>query len=151
MSVLGITLGPLLIIVGSLFGLSGLIIAKKPDAKKIFDQVAPAQGIVGVVLLVVGLIDLIRWLTSGGGFGFFGGLFGAAVIACVFVEILLGAILGFSLVAKLIPGESPAEKKGGEIVQKLVPLQVPIGIVGLVAGLIVLFRIGLPSFIGGMM
>ena len=71
-------------------------------------------------------------------------------MVCMFVEVLLGAILGFALVAKLIPGESSAEKKGVAMAQKLIPLQVPIGIVGLVAGIIVLFRIGLPG-IGGFM
>jgi hypothetical protein len=143
-------LGPLLVIIGGLFAISGLIIAKKPDAKKLFDQIAPAQGIVGVVLLVVGVIDVIQVLLRGGVGSLlrFAPLFGIALIACVIVEVLLGMLLGFALVAKLIPGESGAEKKGGEIALKLVPLQVPIGIVAIVAGLIVLLKIGFSSPFG---
>jgi hypothetical protein len=54
-------------------------------------------------------------------------------------EIILGFLLGFGLIAKWIPGESGAETKGLEIQKKLLGYSLPIGVIGLVSGLITLY------------
>ena len=43
----------MLLLVAGALAASSFIIAKKPDAKKAMDKIAPYQGIIGVVLLIM--------------------------------------------------------------------------------------------------
>ena len=72
----------LVLIVGGVLAISGLIIARKPDARRLIDRIRPYQSMVGVALLVIGLIELLRGL-------------GRGLFDLLRVELLLGlAILG---------------------------------------------------------
>jgi hypothetical protein len=132
-------LGALAVITGSLIALSGFIIARKPEAKALFEKITPYQGFLGVGLLVWGVYDLIRSLELWGPMLEFKPILGIGIIGYVCSEILLGFLLGFGLIAKWIPGESGAEKKGLAIQKKLLGLSLPIGVIGLVSGLITLY------------
>jgi hypothetical protein len=129
----------LVLIVGGILAVSGLIVAKKPDAKELIDKLVPYQAIIGIALLALGIVNLVRWL----GNGLFtllkvAPLFGITVFAMIITSILLGFMFGMPQIAKWLPGEGGAEQKGMELSKKLAPYQVVIGIIGLVAALLML-------------
>lgn len=139
----------LVLIAGGILAVSGLIVAKKPDAKQLIDKLVPYQAIIGVVLLVFGVVNLLRWL---------GNhlislishipLFGLTLLAMTVTSILLGFMFGMPQIAKWMPGEGAAEQKGLALSQKLAPFQVMIGIVGLIAALLMLlYRFGILSIV----
>ena len=129
----------LVLIVGGILAVSGLIVAKKPDAKELIDKLVPYQAIIGIALLALGIVNLVRWL---GNHVFtllrVAPLFGLTVLAMIFASILLGFMFGMPQIAKWLPGEGGAEQKGMELSKKLAPYQVIIGIIGLVAALLML-------------
>jgi len=138
---------PILLILGSILAISGLIIAKKPDAKALIDKLAPYQAVIGVAMLACGLWWVLR----------FGGqlmdvfklnlLFAAAVWGVIVVSIVLGALFGMPQIAKMIPGDSPAEQKALELSQKVAPYQVLLGLVGLASALAyLLYRFNIIHF-----
>jgi len=129
----------LVLIVGGILAVSGLIVAKKPDAKELIDKLVPYQAIIGIALLALGIVNLVRWL---GNHVFtllsVAPLFGLTVLAMIFTSILLGFMFGMPQIAKWLPGEGGAEQKGMELSKKLAPYQVIIGIIGLVSALLML-------------
>ncbi len=135
----------ILLLAGGVLAISGLIVAKKPDAKATLDKLVPFQAFIGVALLVIGLIRLFqfgplmvfRMLSMAP-------LLGIAVIGATYGAILLGFLFGMPQIAKWIPGESSAENKASELSKKLAPFQVILGIVCLGAGvLLLLFQLGI--------
>lgn len=138
-------IGPIAVILGALICLSSFIIGKKPEAKQLFEKVAPYQGFLGVGLLAWGLFELWDKVISGYK-GLDKSVFGilmdsrmgndslAAISLLIYViaAIIIGFILGFGLIANWIPGESGAEKKGLAIQKKLLTFSLPIGLVGLI-------------------
>jgi hypothetical protein len=142
-------IGPLAVIVASLVALSSFIIAKKPEAKQLFDKIAPYQGFLGAGLLLWGLYDLYRYMIAGymgldrSWFSLaleFDKTWAIAGLAYIISEILLGFILGFGIIASWIPGESGAEKKGLEIQKKLLGFSLPIGLIGLISAILFLIK-----------
>lgn len=134
----------LLLILAGILAVSGLIVAKKPNAKELIDKLVPYQAFIGVALLVFGLYNLIR------SFGWFGAFFksfvGIVALAVIVTSILLGFMFGMPQIAKWLPGEGGAEQKGMELSKKLAPYQVVIGIVGIVSALLwILYRYGILS------
>lgn len=128
-----------LLILGGILALSAFIVAKKPDAKATIDKLVPYQAFIGVALLAVslinwiriGIIDIFRLLK-------YWPLGGIAVIGAVFSGILLGALFGMPQIAKWIPGESNAETKAVELSKKVAPIQMLVGVIALVSGLLLL-------------
>ncbi len=135
----------LLLIVGGVLALSAFIIAKKPDAKALLDKVTPFQAFIGVALLVVGLIQLVRF----GPINAFrmlslAPLLGITIIGATYGAILLGFLFGMPQIAKWIPGESNAETKATNVAKKLAPFQVILGVICLVCGfLVILYQLGI--------
>jgi len=129
----------LVLIVGGILAVSGLIVAKKPDAKELIDKLVPYQAIIGIALLALGIVNLVRWL---GNHVFtllsVAPLFGLTVLAMIFTSILLGFMFGMPQIAKWLPGEGGAEQKGMELSKKLAPYQVIIGLIGLASALLML-------------
>ncbi|HEY0991495.1 MAG TPA: hypothetical protein VFD36_03535 [Kofleriaceae bacterium] len=128
-----------MLIVGGILAVSGLIVAKKPDAKELIDKLVPYQAIIGIALLALGIVNLVRWL---GNHVFtllsVAPLFGLTVLAMIFTSILLGFMFGMPQIAKWLPGEGGAEQKGMELSKKLAPYQVIIGLIGLASALLML-------------
>jgi hypothetical protein len=118
---------------GGVLGASGLIIAKKPDAKQWIDKLVPYQAIIGVALLGLGVVNFLWWITH----GLFAllqvsSLSGVAIFVVTIDSILLGLVFGMPQIAKWMPGENAAEQKGLEWSQKLAPFQGILGIIGLI-------------------
>jgi len=137
-------IGPLLLVFCGLLAISSLVIAKRPDAKRLIDKVVPYQGILGVILLAWGVWDLIRLLSWLGTVFRVGVVYAIALYAYIAAEILLGFLFGMPLIAKWLPGEGKGEQKAVELQKKVAAYQTIIGIVGIVAGLLwILFQAGI--------
>lgn len=118
-----------------------VVLAKSPGAKPMVDKLAQFGGIIGLVTLILGIINLIDIVPHiGDVFKHYFGIIGLAAVLC---QLLLGFLLGFSLFAPFIfkPG-TPAGAKGESIRQKIGGIQIPVGFVALiVAVLLVLIRL----------
>jgi len=125
--------GITLIILG-LLAVPSLLLSKKPNAKELFDKVAPYQGWIGVVFAFWGLWGIISavlnigWLTSAP-------IYWISWLAVSVVEAALGFILGYGLIAKhALSKNAQAAQKGEELLAKLTPLQGKLGIFAIVLG-----------------
>ncbi len=131
-------------VLGGLLAAAALIIAKKPDAKQYIDRLAAYQAFIGVGLIAVSFINFIRMLDGISMIFKFLPLFGTSFLAMVVAGFFLGALFGMPQIAKWIPGESSAEQKAVELSKKVVPYQVGLGVVSVIASLIVLlYMLGL--------
>lgn len=129
----------ILLILGGVLALSTFIVAKKPDAKAMIDKLVPYQAFIGIGLLA---LSLINWIRIGLGTPFqlmkFWALGGITLIAAIFSGILLGFFFGMPQIAKWIPGESSAETRALELSKKIAGIQMIVGVIALVAGLLML-------------
>jgi hypothetical protein len=123
-------------IVAAIFCLASLVIAQKPNAKDLFDKVAPFKGIVGVALLGGAIWTAIYDIKHVGDVLKFDKLMGINILAVVIVLGLVGFLMGMPLIASWIPGETGAEKKSVALSQKLVKFEVPLGILSLGTGVL---------------
>lgn len=132
---------PVLLILGSILAISGFIIAKKPDAKALIDQLSPYEAVIGVAMLATGIWWLLRWGGELVNAFKLDAILAASIWGVIGVSILLGALFGMRQIAKWIPGESSAEQKALELSQKVAPYQVVLGLIGLASALVyLLFR-----------
>ncbi|MBA3462086.1 MAG: hypothetical protein H0T46_19155 [Deltaproteobacteria bacterium] len=125
------------LILGGILAISGLIVAKKPDAKELIGKLQPFQAIIGIALLVFGvlnLMDAIRLL----GVVSLAPVLVLSTVGGVFASILLGILFGMPMIAKL---SASGAAKGEELGRKLAPIQTIVGIVALVCGLVMLLMI----------
>ncbi len=140
-------LNAIAVILGSILAISGLIIAKKPDAKQLIDKLSPYQAIIGVAMVALGIVNFIRFLPYISDSFKVNLLFAASILSMLGVSVVLGALFGMPQIAKWIPGETPAEAKALELSQKVAPYQVVLGLVGLVSSLIyLLYRYNIIHF-----
>ena len=130
MLIYGITL-----IILSLIAVPSLILAKKPNAQELLNKVAPFQGWIGVVFCFWGIWGLISAVLS------IGWIANGWIISWVtwalyaLVETTLGFILGYSLIVKYVLSKNEtAKEKGAKVLEKLLPLQGKLGILGLIVG-----------------
>ena len=130
MLIYGITL-----IILSLIAVPSLILAKKPNAQELLNKVAPFQGWIGVVFCFWGIWGLISAILS------IGWIANGWIISWVtwalyaLVETTLGFILGYSLIVKYVLSKNEtAKEKGAKVLEKLLPLQGKLGILGLIVG-----------------
>lgn len=125
----------LLLIAAGLLATSNLILAKRPDSKKLFDAVAPFNGLIGLVLLVISVLYLLKYVVPYL-VDLMKSMNGWIAIATVVVAILLGFLLGFALLSKLLAGKSPAAlEKGEKFRAKIAMAQIPLGIAGIALGI----------------
>jgi hypothetical protein len=132
----------LLLLAGGLLGASSLIVAKKPDAKELLSKLVPYQAGIGVALLVIGILNLLRWIGHITDMFRMAPLAAIALYGSIFVALLLGFLFGMPLIAQWIPGDSPAEHKANEMSKKLAPFQTILGIAAIgLALLLLLFQL----------
>lgn len=125
--------GITLIILG-LLAVPSLLLSKKPDAKEMFEKIAPYQGWIGVIFAIWGIWGIISavlnlgWLTSAP-------IYWISWLAVSVVEAALGFILGYGLIAKhALSKNAQAAQKGEELLAKLTPLQGKLGIFAIILG-----------------
>lgn len=125
-------------IVGGLIAASGFIVKKAPDAQKLVNKLLPYKAFIGVGLLVLGVFNLIDNIGHLSAFFKVSFLFGLAILLTIAAELLLGFLLGMPQIAKWVPGDSAPEQKALEVQKKLVNFEIPIGFIGIAAGVLML-------------
>lgn len=132
---------PILAIVGGLVAASSFVVARRPDARPIFDRLAPFQGAIGVAMLVAGILWLLRALPHLGGLMSAAPVTGVVTIASIVTMLGVGLLLGYALVDRYVLSKNAAASAGAEAaLRRLVSVQAPLGLAtaALGAALIVL-------------
>src|SRR5258706_14920780 len=101
----------LLLILAGILAISGLILAKKPDAKPMIDKLVPFQALIGIAVLVLGLANLIRSLDGLMNMFHYAAFYGSAERGRLDPSRLLGFLFGMTQFAKRISGELPTYQK----------------------------------------
>ncbi|GAA4343305.1 hypothetical protein [Kangiella taiwanensis] len=129
---------PILAIIGGLLAASSLIAQKSQDAGNALKKLAPYQGIIGVILLVLGLYYFLFHSLPhlSARIQFTAGLFS---LITQILMILVGFILSYGLLSeKLLSKNETAQEKGAQAARKLTSIQIPLGIALAVCALLAL-------------
>lgn len=118
----------LLLIAGGM-ALAHMVVARKPEEEKLRQQLAMAEGVVGVLALVWGLWLLIRFITSSAGF------FILVYVLAILLTIALGLLLGYKLIRKPVSVAGVGETSD-RVQAKLSRNQIALGISGLAAAVL---------------
>lgn len=127
----------LVLIAGGLLAASAVIVARMPDAQVRLNRLIPFQGLIGMGMLVLGIMNLIRAL------GFIRNMravpvFGSAWLSVIGCSILLGFLFSMPIIGRLIPGNSSAEQKAAEIAAKIAGVQILLGLLGIIAAVVLI-------------
>ncbi len=126
--------GILLIILG-LLAIPSLILSKKPNAKELFDKIAPYQGWIGIVFAIWGIWGIISCILTIGWLSTWPIYWITALLVAI-VEFALGFILGYGMISKHALSKNPqAAEKGEKLLAKLLPLQGTLGIIAIILGI----------------
>ncbi|HKY94063.1 MAG TPA: hypothetical protein VJL84_02105 [Kiloniellales bacterium] len=120
----------LLAIAGGM-ALAHMVVGRKPEEEKLRQQLALAEGIVGILALAWGLWRLIAFITSSAGF------FIVIYIVAVLLTIALGLLLGYKLIRKPV-GVAGVGETTDRVQAKLSKNQIALGIGGLAAAVVLL-------------
>jgi len=126
-------LSAIIAIIGGLIAASSLIVAKKPNAQELLDQLTPFQGGIGIVLTLWGVWGIIQSVLNIGAIGLWWGIgLGMSV-----VQFIVGFLLAYSLISKYVLEKNETAKvKGQELRQKLTKYQVPSGVLLVILGIV---------------
>lgn len=129
-------IGGIITILGGILAASAFIIARKPDAAELIDKIAPYEGFIGLAMFGWGVWDSIGVVTSLGMLSTTPLLW--AFWACVAVaDLSIGFLLGFKLLSKyLLSKNEAALEKGQALRLKLSKFQAPLGLFGVVMGIL---------------
>lgn len=125
-----------LLMFGGLLACAGLIIQNAPSARRIFNSVLPYKALVGVGLLgsfAVNLHDSSYTPLAGFDLSM---RFGALILAIHGLQLVLGFTMGFGQVAKWIPGDTAPEERAEAVQRSLMPYEVLLGALAIVAGIL---------------
>lgn len=121
------------VIVGGALCIPSLVASKSPEAAEQLKKLAPFQGYIGVGVLVLGIWGVISALGW-----FMYPLFAISLLACAVVAIGIGIILGYGLIQSyaLKKASDDVKAKAEETLKKLQGIQVPLGIAGIICGIV---------------
>lgn len=139
----------LIAIAAGVLAASSFIVAKKPDAKKLIDQMLPYQGFIGIIVFVWGVYNVFGVIQTVGLISLGTNFLIGWLIALVATVAMLGVgfILGYALISQYVLSKNAdAMKKGEEVRAKLLKYQIPLGFILIVVGLLqlvlsVVFRV----------
>jgi hypothetical protein len=139
--------GLLLMLLGVL-AVPNLIIAKRPDAKRVIDKIAPYQGWIGAVLALWGVFRLISWFRSFAwlGHGIRGIIAFGLYSAFVWTMITLGFMLGVGVIKTFVKDPN-AQAKMDQVLAKLAPKQGQLGLLALAVGAVLVVIALVPSIL----
>ena len=150
----------LILILWGILALTGLIIGKAPDMKDQFDKVIPYQGVIWVILLLLGVRDLLFIFDILLAFKY--GRFSATIrLLTLFTKLVLWFVLSFWLITKYVLTIDPSwtapkkwakksrskktktadaerKQKTTQTYETLTKVQVPFGVVAIVIGVLAL-------------
>lgn len=125
-------IGIFVLIAGGILATASLIVAKKPNARELIAKIQPFQASIGVFLLVMGIINLLRFLPHIKQVIDMAPALAAVIMAVIACSVLLGLMFGMPIVARFSP---QGAAKGEELAKQLAPFHTLIGVVGIVAGI----------------
>jgi hypothetical protein len=124
------------LLLGSIIALSGIIIAKSPNAKQMIDKLMPFQAVIGVAMVAFGVVGILHFYPYLSPNNFkANAIKSAAILAMVGVSLLLGLLFGMPQFAKWF-GNNP---RVSDMAQKVAPFQVLLGMVGIAACVVFLY------------
>ena len=144
----------LLLIAAGALAIPALIASKQPNAKEVLDKLVPFQGIIGIILLLMGLYLLFADVFSiyFSALRLISPLGSILYMLAVLVAIALGLLLGYGLIKKYALSKSADASRSGDMVMaKLARIQAPLGIAGIALGVwLLIWRfVLLPSYLSG--
>ena len=128
---MGLVNGIWLIVLG-LLGAASLVIAKRPDAKKLIEKLTPFQGWIGAVSAIWGVWIIIQsilnlnWLTQVP-------VWWATFLGMGVVLFSLGLLLGVGMIKTFVK-QPQAVKKMDQLIVKLSPFQGTFGLISIGLG-----------------
>jgi hypothetical protein len=129
-------LAPIILILVGALAASGFIVAKQPNAKATMDKLAPFQGIIGIIAAIWGLWSLIQLLMHINLFSIVP-MYYLITLVMVLLTLSLGFLMGYGLIAQYALSKNAEAAAKGELVRaKLVKFQTPLGLAGIVVGII---------------
>jgi len=132
---------PILTIAGGLVAASSVLVVRAPNAKQVFDKIAPYTGIIGVGLVAVGAWGVIRLLPH------LDALTSAPLtlgitIAAIALDLLIGFLLGYGLLSRWLFAKSEsARARASELLAVIARVQVPLGCAAALFGVALLVGI----------
>ena len=126
----------IVLVLGGILAVSALIVAQKPNAQALIQKLAPYQTMIGLALVALGIVDGIRLLPHVADAFKTNLLLAAVELTICGVSILLGALFGMGPIMHFFAGNRAAEEKVHELVMKVAPYQVLIGLAGLAGALL---------------
>ena len=126
----------IVLIIAWLFACYGLIVANMPTLKDDFDRIIPLQGMIGLILLILGLRDLflIKQLIT-----LFGNslLLGIIQLAWTVSKFVLWFVFTYGLLVKyVLTAKTDTKEKITQAYKTLAMVQVPFGIIAIIVGCI---------------
>jgi hypothetical protein len=125
----------LVLVLGGILAVSALIVAQKPNARQMIEKIAPYQTLIGLGLIGLGIVNFFRMVPHLTDAFKVNLLLAAVELTICGASILLGALFGMGTILKFLAGNAAAEQKAHDLVMKVAPYQVLIGLAGLAASL----------------
>lgn len=125
----------IMLIVGGLFGVSDYFAAKSEKMKNFVDKIIPAQGVIGMILAVMSVIEFIRafWFLK---YSFFLWL---TFLYIILLSVLLGVILSYKLIVKLFLSKNEeVQEKTEKVIEKIQLWQTPLGWINFSNGIVII-------------
>ena len=126
-----------------------LVISKYAGAEKILNKLRPFQGWIGFLSGLWGLYEIV-WLLSALTFlrgGVRGIVYFLIILAAVLCQIVLGFILGIGIVKSFVR-DAQAQAKMEQLLDRVLPYQVMLGILAIVDGATLVITTIVPSLLG---
>lgn len=122
----------IILILWWLFACYGLIVSKFKSVKDEFDVIIPYQFVIGLLLLIMFVGDLFTLNLTNMTL-----LFGLLQILATFTKLALWFVLSYGMITRyFLTKESDAKEKTDKIYNKLISIQVPLGIIAIILGLL---------------
>lgn len=122
---------------GGVLAASSVIAKMKADAKQFIDKLVPYQGWIGGVMFIWGIwetISVVRNLPHMAEMGVLNFAFETLV---ALADLLVGFLLAFGLISKYTMSGNPvALEKGQALRGKLATIQIPLGFLAIVMGVL---------------
>jgi hypothetical protein len=125
----------ILLIVGGLFGVSDYFAGKSEKMKGFVEKIIPAQGVIGMIITVLAVIQLIL------SFRYIGDSFmlWLTTLYIILLAFLLGVVLSYKLIEKLFLSKKEGiQEKTDKIVGKVQMWQTPLGWVNFSNGILMM-------------
>ncbi len=124
------------VLVGGLLAASTVIVGTKPDARRVFDRLAPFQALIGIGMIAIGALYGVQALTSGTTvldlFELIP-LWALSIVVMISTAIVLGVTFAVPMIARVSPGGAARAER---LARNLAPYQTMIGLVSIAAAVI---------------